>query len=107
MRVRTVEVPGELELVGPVLEHDACTAERLAVPIQEFPAERAADGKRGGGAVEGAVGARAIPGEPRRCLVHEFGGIVGHHVEVDGLRTVAGVHGEDGAGFVNVLVFVC
>jgi len=69
------------------------------VPVLESPAEQAADGKRGGGAVEGAVGARAI-------LVHEYGVIVGLHVEVDGLRTVAGVYGEDGAGFVQVLVFV-
>ena len=63
MRVRTVEVPGELELVGPILDLVACTAVIPAVPVQETPPELAADGKRGGGAVEGAVGARAIPGE--------------------------------------------
>jgi len=62
--MRTVKVPGELELVGPVHELVAwADAGLLGVPVRECPSELATDGKRGGGAVEGAVGARAILGE--------------------------------------------
>lgn len=104
--MRTVEVPGELELVGSVLGLAGYII-KPGVPVPEIPVELAANGKRGGGAIEGAVGARAPLGEPFWILVHEVGLIDGLHEEVDGFRTVAGVYGEDGEGIVHELVFAC
>lgn len=99
--MRTIEVPGELELIDPL--HELTGA---AVPVLEAPAEPAADGKGGRGVVEGAVDARTLLGKLFWLLVHG-GDIGGVHVEVDRLRTVAGVYGEDNEGTAHVLVFVC
>ena len=104
--MRTVEVPGELELVGSVLGLAGYIL-KLGVPVPEFPVELAADGKRGGSAIEGAVGTRAPPGEPFWIPAQEIGLIDGLHEEVDVFRTVARVYREDGERIVHELVSAC